>query len=225
MPTHPLYVSEARASFVGGTALQDLAMLPLIVYIALILAPAPIAAATPAAFALFAGSVVCIAAGGRLRRRAWDAVSSTSELSEAPLWYVLAREALGYVALAAVPLVCIASGSVLGLLLAPVLGGMVIGFVITAAVEAFAGETPRHRRVLLLRIPMTIAIQLAVLSEYIAAAASHPAARCRSHSRSVAGSSSAFSAPSSAVDGRPGKHRQLVDVDEFNTLHNAADGH
>lgn len=110
----------------------------------------------------------------RGRRRAWNAAPVDSEPNEAPLWYVLTREVLGYAVLAAVPLVCIASGSVLGLLMAPVFGGMVIGFIITAAVEGFAGETPRQRRVLLLRIPMMIAIQLAVLSEYIAAAMSSP---------------------------------------------------
>lgn len=174
MSTHPLYVSNARASFVGGTVLQEFAVLPLIMCVALILAPASADTATPAALALFVGSILCIIAGGWLRRRAWNVVSSTSEPSEAPLWYVLVREGLGYAALAAVPLVCTASGSVLGLVLAPAATGMIVGFIVTAAIRAFSSETPRQRRVLLFRIPMTIAIQLAVLSEYIAAAASSP---------------------------------------------------
>lgn len=174
MSTHPLYIPKARGSFVGGSALQQLAVLPLIVCMVLLLAPEPSAAATPAGLALFAGAIGCIVAGGWLRRRAWNVAPANSELSEAPLWYVLTREALGYAALAAMPLICIASGSALGLLLAPMIAGMVIGFIVTAAAEAFGRATPRTRRVLLLRIPMTIAIQLAVLSEYIAAAASSP---------------------------------------------------
>jgi len=174
MSTHPLRTPGARAYFVTGSALRDLASLPLIVALALLLSSVQTVDVTLLTVILSVVCIGCVYLGARLRQRAWNATPRTIDAGDAPMWHDVVRETIGYGFMAAIPLVCVTSGSALGVVLAVLASGFLIGVVVVDGIAAHSSRSPRRRTIALLRIPVTIAIQLAVLSELLGAAATIP---------------------------------------------------